>query len=344
MPKDNEDISLFSDLPLQPSEPQGFSPDQMVRCEECLRANPPTRPQCLYCGHPLPVSEATITLPRSSLRPPEKWEAGYSSILLKAPADGLSNKSMAQAASLLGLEVDDLKQIFLAQKPLPLARKATQEEAMMIERGLSGLGLDTMIVSDQALGLEASPPRRLRTLELRDNDLVAYQPSGSEGTVVAWNTITLVITARLFAKQVAFKERKRGKEIIDASETSSDEAVLDIYTNTEDGGWRIMGNSFDFSCLGDRKTLLAGENFLTVTKIVRDHAPHAEHDNSYNSLRRVLELVWPSEQQTASLGWHRDHSGKYSTNEIAMTSNEPQFTRYSRLCHFLKVTSLDQCR
>lgn len=343
MPKDNENISLFSDLPLQPTEPQGFSSDQMVRCEECLRANPPTRAQCLYCGHSLPVSQATIALPRPSLRPLEKWEPAYNSILLKAPADGLNDKSMDQAASLLGLEVDDLKQIFLAQKPLPLARKNTQEEAMMIERSLGALGLDTMIVSDQALGLEASPPRRLRTLELRDNDLLAYQTSGSEATPVAWSTITLVITARLFARQVAFKERKRGKEIVDASETSSDEAVLDIYSKTQDGGWRILGNSFDFSCLGDRKTLLAGENFLTLTNIIRDQALHAAHDHSYNSLRRVLELVWPSEQQTASLGWHRDlRSGKYSTNEVAVTSNEPQFTRYSRLCHFLKVTSFDQ--
>lgn len=341
MPKDNENISFFSDLPLPPTEPQGFSPAQMVRCEECLRANAPTRAQCLYCAHPLTVSEATIALPRPPLRPPEKWEPGYNCILLRAPAADLSNKSMDQAAGFLGLEVDDLKQIFLARKPLPLAHKATQEEAVTIERSLGVLGLDTMIVSDQALGLEASPPRRLRTLELRDNDLVAYQSSGSAGTIVTWSTITLVITARLFARQVAFKERKRGKEIVDASETSSDEAVLDIYTKTQDGGWRVLGKSFDFSCLGDRKTLLAGENFVTLTNIIHDRAPHAEHDHSYNSLRRLLELVWPSAQQTASLGLHRDRTGKYSTSEIAITSNEPQFTRFSRLCQFLKATSTD---
>jgi hypothetical protein len=247
---------------------------------------------------------------------------------------------MDQAAGCLGLEVDNLRQIFLARKPLPLARKATQEEAVLIERSLGGLGLDTMMVSDQALGLETSPPRRLRTLALSDNELIAYQSSGSP-VAVPCSTITLVITARLFARQVAFKERKRGKEIVDASETSSDEAVLDIYTKKQDGGWRVLANSFDFSCLGDRKALLAGENFLTLTNLIRDRAPHAEHDHSYNSLRRVLELVWPSEQQTASLGLHRDRKGKYSTSEIAVTSNEPQFTRYSRLCQFLKATSTD---
>ena len=344
MPKDNENISLFADLPVPPAEPQGFAPEQMVRCDECLRANPPTRVECLYCGKALPLSEANPSQPKPLLRPLERWEQGYSNILSKFPAEGLSDQSIEQAAAFLRLAVADLNRITLARKPLPLARTGTPEEALLIERGLGALGLETIIVSDQALALEASPPRRLRTIELLEEDLVAYPNSGAgsvEGHRIPWSEITLVVTGRLFAKQVETQERKRRgseKQIIDARETSSDEAIADFYTQKQDGGSRIMANNFDFSCLGDRKTLLARENFATLINLIREHASGAEHDDSYNTLRRSLELAWPSEQQTSALGWRRDRAGKYSTAEVAMTSNESQFTRYSRLCHFLKAT------
>jgi hypothetical protein len=339
LPKDNENISIFADLSLPQTEPQGFAPDQMVRCEECLRANPPTRVECLYCGKPLPASAAT-TQAKPSLRPLEKWEQGYNCILIKSPAEGLSDQANAQAASLLRLGVADLNRIIQAQRALPLARSASQEEAVLIERSLNALGLETIIVSDQTLALETSPPRRLRTIELLESDLIVH-PTLGEGKRISWSEIRLVVTGRMFAKQVETKERKRRgaeKQILDARETTSDEAVLDIYVQSRDGGWRIMANNFDFSCLGERKTLLAGENFSTLTMLIRDHTPGAEHDVSYQKLRRSLELAWPSEQQTSSLGWRRDRAGKYSTGEVAITSNESQFTRYSRLCHFLKVT------
>jgi hypothetical protein len=344
LPKDDENISLFADLPLPPAEPQGFAHDKMVRCDECLRANPPTRVECLYCGKALPVNEANPAQPRPSLRPLEKWEQGHNNILIKYPAEGLGSQAIEQAAGLLRLTVAGLNRILLAGKPLPLARTAIPEEALLIQGSLGALGFETIIVSDQTLALEVSPPRRLRTIELLEEDLVVYPISGAtsgDAYRIPWSEVTQVVRGRLFAKQVETKERKRRgseKQIIDARETSSDEAIVDLYTQKQDGGWRIMANNFDFSCLGDRKTLLAGENFTTLINLFRDYASGAEHDDSYNILRRSLELVWPSEQQTSSLGWRRDQSGKYSTAEIAITSNESQFTRYSRLCHFLKTT------
>jgi hypothetical protein len=338
--KDDEDISFLADLPLEPTEPLGFSPDEMVRCDECLRANPPTRVECLYCGHGLSASDVPIDLIKPSLRPPEKWEQGYNCVLLKSPADGLPQGSIEQAASLLRLEADDLRQILGAQHSLPLARAATEAEAAIIEQRLAALGIETITVSDQALALEVAPPRRLRTLELNETGFVAFPIAGVEGTEVAWSAITLMVSGRLFARQMEFKERKRKgaeKEIVDATETMSDETVLDIYTLNHDGGWRITGNNFDFSCLAERKTLLARENFLTLSKVLGERALNAEHDDSYSIVRRMLELVWPSEQLTESRGWHRDFRGKYGTSELTVTTNEPQFTRYSHLCHFLKL-------
>lgn len=340
MSKDNENIVVSADLSLPQSEPQGFAPAQMVRCEECLRANPPTRVDCLYCAKALPLSEAGATRVRPSLRALEKWEQGYNCILVRSPDEGSSEQSIAEAASLLRLGVADLNRIIQWRRPLPLARAATQEEAELIQQGVGRLGLETMIVSDEALALEAAPPRRLRTVKLLESNLVVLAPSG-EGKTIAWSEIRLVLTGRLFARQVETKERKRRgaeKQILDARETSNDEAVLDFYTQSRDGGWRILANNFDFSCLEERKTLLASDNFAILTTLIHERTPHAEHDNSYHGLRRSLELVWPSEQQTSSLGWRRDRAGKYSTGEVAITSNESQFTRFSRLCHFLKVT------
>jgi hypothetical protein len=338
--KDNEDIAISADLSLPPTEPPGFAPEEMVRCEECLRANPPTRVECLYCGKVLTLSEGGAAKARPSLRPLEKWEQGYNCILVRSPDEGLREQSIAEAASFVRLGVADLNSIIRLKKPLPLARAATGEEADLIARSLGALGLEMKIVSDEALAVDASPPRRVRTIELQESDVEMLPPSG-DGKTVEWNEIKLVLSGRLFAKQVETKERKRRgaeKQILDARETANDEAVLDIYTQGPDAGWRILANNFDFSCLGARKGLLAAENFAILTALIHERTPHAEHDNSYLSLRRTLELVWPSDQETSSLGLRRDRAGKYSTGEVSITSNESQFTRFSRLCHFLQST------
>src|SRR5437899_12262692 len=48
------DQSQFGlDLPAT-AEQGAFAADEMVNCIDCLRANPPTRANCLYCGSPLP--------------------------------------------------------------------------------------------------------------------------------------------------------------------------------------------------------------------------------------------------------------------------------------------------
>lgn len=340
MSKDNEDIAISADLSLPPTEPQGFAPEEMVRCEECLRANPPTRVDCLYCGKVLPLSEDGAAKARPSLRPLEKWEQGYNCILVRSPDEDLREQSIAEAASFLRLGVADLNSIIRSKKSLPLARAATGEEAELIIRGLGAFGLEVKIVSDEALAVDTSPPRRLRTMELQESGVEMLPPSG-DGKNVEWNEIQLVLSGRLFAKQVETKERKRRgaeKQILDARETANDEAVFDIYTQGPDAGWRILANNFDFSCLGARKGLLAAENFATLMQLICERTPHAEHDNTYVGLRRILELIWPSDQTTSSLGWRRDRAGKYSTGEVSITSNESQFTRFSRLCHLLRST------
>src|SRR6188508_585482 len=39
------------------SRPRSFTPAEMITCDSCLRANPPTRQICLYCGASLLAAE-----------------------------------------------------------------------------------------------------------------------------------------------------------------------------------------------------------------------------------------------------------------------------------------------
>jgi hypothetical protein len=338
LPKANENIPLFDDDAPQPMERRGFSFGEMVRCDECLRANPPTRVNCLYCGRTLTLSAAAGPLARPSVRPLEKWEQGYNNILLGLPAR-LDNEVMVQLAGLLRLEADDTRRILSVSKPMPIARTGSRDEAALVERMLKDLGLATIIVSDIDLKLDSSPTR-LRALKLDETGLTGYQLAGSEATHRAWSEVARVITGRLIVKQVESKERKskRGEnEILEASETASDEAVVDIYTGPDDLGWRITANGFDFSCLGNVKSLLASDNFSKLVQAICERAPRAEYDNSYDEVRRALTPVWALEQETQSRGMRRDWKGKYHGGQVMTTSNESQFTRYSRLCHYLKA-------
>ena len=347
MAKDRENMPSFDDVPLQPAEPQGFSFEQLVRCDDCLRANPPTRVNCLYCGALLPLTEAGATLQKPILRRLEKWEQGYNNILRTLGNERSSDELPNKVANLLCLSVDDVRRIFARERPLPLARAATLDEASLIERKLRDLGIETVIVSDSELGLEASPPRRVRALDLSETEVVAYRSAGAETERILWSEVALVTTARLFVRQVEIRERKSRRaenEILDASEITTDEAVMDLYTQRPDGGWRIAANSFDFSCLQSRKTLLAAENFSTLINTIRECAPQAEFDDSYNTIRRALEPVWPSDQKTETRGWRRDMPGRYSTGEVTTNNNESQFNRYSRLQHYLRFHPLDQPR
>ncbi|MFN2512175.1 MAG: hypothetical protein ABR568_12125 [Pyrinomonadaceae bacterium] len=338
MPKDNENIPFFDDEPLMPSEPQGFAPNQLVRCEECLRVNPPTRLSCLYCAAPLPVTEKTANLIKPSLKPVGNNALGYNNIFLpqtvEIPVEGLS-----KAAGLLKLDLDDLRRLTSSPMPMPLARTETLDEAELVERRLKALAFETRIVSDAALELQESPPIRLRSVSIDGNGLTPKLIGESDESQIPWNQLVLLVTGRLSRKRVELQERKGGRgenKIQDASQFFNDEAVLDLYSEDRGAKFRILANGFDFSGLSGKK-LLVHENFSTLLELIREKAPRAQYDNAYNSCRHALGIVWPCGQHTESGGWRRQRFGKYTVGAVAESSNEDQFTRYSRLRYFLKA-------
>jgi hypothetical protein len=337
LPKDNESVfpGLTTDEPEVPA-PLPFDPAQMVRCDECLRANPPTRVNCLYCEATLPLTEATATLQRPSLRPLEKWEQGYNNILLPSAANAAANvtdETLREAADLLRLSPAVLTTILSAAVPLPVARAATRQEAELIERRLGSLGLRTIIFVEALPDSAETVPLKVRSLEMNETQLFAFQTPDAAALEIPWSEVVLLVVGRIIVKRIEWQEEVARAEnrIMDTNEFTTDETVVECYASRQAGPFRIAANSFDFSCLGAKKGLVAGENLAAVISLLREHAPLAKYDDTFNSVRRALDAVWPPERQSAASGWRRERPGKYSVGSVSELSNEMQFRRYSQL-------------
>ena len=332
LPKDNENIPFLG--PIEPSEPQGFSPEQMIRCEECLRANPPTRVSCLYCGAPLPVTETSARLRKPVLRPPEKHQPGYNNILIP-PERVLPDETINETAALLKLSLENVQALISQSVPLPVARTASREEAELVTERLRDLGITCTTLSDEELGLLFSDNTVKRVRAMRfDDSLLTMQLAGGEEIEVSWSDIILILPGRLIETRVEVKERltrKPEKELLDTSEFFRDEAVIDLYTSAQSFTWRVSASGFDFSCLASEKALIVNENITRLQRLLAAKAVSARFDDSYPRVRNLLELAWSSQQETQSSGWRREGPGKLSVGLATTKSNETQFTRYSRL-------------
>ena len=336
MPKDNENIPFLG--PVEPSEPLGFPAEQMIRCEECLRANPPTRVSCLYCVAPLPLTESAVRLRKPVLRQPEKHQSGYNNILLPVERE-ISTEIVADAAALLKLTQENIEQVMSRRIPLPVARTASREEAELVTLRLRDLGLDCMTVSDEELGLSAADNvlKRVRAMSFDQERLVIFH-SGTEEISLAWSDVILILPGRVIETRLEIKERmtrKKENEILDTSEFFRDESVIDFYASTHSFTWRVSASGFDFSCLGSEKALVANQNIGTLERLIVAKAVNAQFDDSYARVRNLLELAWSTQPETQSSGWRRERPGKLSVGVATTKSNESQFTRYSRLRYYL---------
>jgi hypothetical protein len=349
LPDEEKDFLLPDDLSATPA-PRGFPAGQMVACEECLRANPPTRMRCLYCGVPLPSTETTAALRRPVLRPLEEWERGFNVVLLPRAAKEISAQSLGEACDLLRLERTHLQELVSANCALPLALVRSAEEADLITERLGALGFSVETFPDEALAPATQTPRRIRALDVAHPSHVVGRTSVEDaGCAIAWTEVALLVVGRIYTRRIELEERperfKARNEIKEARELASDEAVLDIHTFADDGdraSWRIMADGFDYSCLGERKTLLARDNFVTLVKLLRERATAHAFDEDYGRVRQLLSAAWPPQEHTQSRGLRRERPGKFNTEALTIVSNETQFTRYSRLRRLLRRRELQR--
>jgi hypothetical protein len=322
------------------SGPKPFAPEQMIPCEHCLRQNPPTRVSCLYCGAVLPLNETSFNLQKPTLRRLEQWELGYNNILVPSANAQAEPEEIdyPAVADLLKLSVEDLRQIIPCSTPLPLAHAASPDEATLVERRLASLKVNSRVVADSDLGVTETGPVNLRGMNFHEAGFSAFQSPDLPALEVKWSDLVLIVKGRIVSTRVELKEQRssrEGERTLDSSEFFSDEVVVELHTESLSRPFRVSAHSFDFSCLGPAKGLVAGENMNTLIERLCEGAPQVVMDEEYKSLRKLLEPVWPTAQQNQSIGWKRERPGKYTIGSAAVKNNETQFMRYSLLRIFL---------
>lgn len=340
-------------------KPQSFAPAEMITCDACLRANPPTRANCLYCGGNLPANgrieaQQTAQAPQAdgqSIDPGQADSAKHPNevgtlnncfvVLAAGQTVDVSESTLAEIAELLHLGTSDVQTALALRGRVLMARATTPPQAALLADKLRGLGIGVDIFRVDRLNLEA-PPRKVRALELSDKGLAAMLMSG-ERVSMNWDDLVLIVTGRLTVNRVEVEERRRrGRaQPLGSRELFSDEPVVDLYGRADGIGCRISASSFDFSCLGNEKAMTAFENFATLVELLRRRAPNVEVADSYRSLRAVLANVWPLEAQTRKGEWRRSGAGKVDVSTVTTTANEIQFNGYSRLCQQVKLQELE---
>ena len=326
--KENIDSSSLNDLPLTLESP-GFAADEMTACTKCGRSNPPTKLKCFYCGAEIAVSEKYAEHVRPTLRKLEEWEKGFNVVFVKRRGTAADLRSIAGE---LGLDPAVLAKIIAAGGPMPLARVESERDAALIVERLTRSGIECGVVSDEKLD-PGNPPKRIRGLEFTIDGFTVTDFNTDEKTFIGSSDLVLIVIGQIFAlKTHSFEKRKKGKsKIIDQSDTSSDEGVIDIYSRESENGFRIYESGFDFSCLAREKSLLAADNFPKLSRTMSEIARSAKTVDNYLSVREALDVVWDLSSHKDFEGLRRSGFGKADFGNTLTVSNHTQFNRFSRM-------------
>ncbi len=329
--ENNHPDEWLVDLPVQ-SENIAFKPEDLIICPKCERMNPPNRLKCFYCGGELEISEAQSKFIKPNLRKLELWEKGYNVIFsVVSPIFDVAN--LLEASRILKLETEVLQNIRKSKNPLPLVRVESEKEAQMIQKRLDDFGVETRIVSDEALAVE-KPIRRLRGIEFFDDRLILVLFNQDATVKIAAEDLALIVTGAIYERKISATEKynKKGdNQILDTTEISSDDSLIDIFSRDDSLGYRIYAKGFDFSSLEKEKELLAKDNIQKLVRKLRSFAPNARFIDDYAANRNLLADVWEVEQKTDSQGLKREGFGKFNLANVTTVSNLAQFTKYSRL-------------
>jgi hypothetical protein len=324
------------------TRPQSFAHAEMITCDACLRANPPTRSNCLYCGATLPVNEnaAESLSPDESggeTKPPSTANSGFYLVLPPNQANAPKGLFLEKISEVLRLRPMDVQVALGLGGPVPLALAATPEHAAKLADELQTLGITADVFRADTLNLNL-PVKKVRALEFSDDGLGATILSGGSLSV-NWGDLILMVLGRLMVNRLEVEERRRRgrSHPVDSRELFSDEPLVDLYTRSDEYGYRISAGSFDFSCLGTGKAITGFENLAKLIELLRTRAANVEVDDSYRSLRTVLTSIWPLEPQTRKGEWRRAGAGKVNVATVTSIDNEVQFNSYSRLRQYLKL-------
>lgn len=319
----------LKDLPAREKD-EFFKPEEMIPCPKCRRQSPPNRLKCFYCNADLPLTETKFN--KLSLRKLESWEKGFNVILLPEKSDS-GEINFPEIARFLSLDEGNLKEIYNLNKALPIARAESEREAEIIRERLKEYGAEAFILSDDRLNID-TPARRLRSIEFSDDKLILILFNADKVEELLREDLCLIVSGALFEKKIESIEkydRKKENKILESTELSADESLIDIYSRKDSIGWRVAAKGFDFSCLGSKKNLLAKENIKILVEKLRAFAPQARFDSDYRQIRGIVSQIWEIEQRKDSKGVRKKGIGKVNLESVTTADNLSQFTKYSRL-------------
>lgn len=331
MKKTENSEEWLKNLPVQ-TENVGFQSEEMIRCAKCGRTNPPTRGKCFYCAAELEVSEAQERFLKPNLRKLETWEKGFN-LIFTGVSPQFDETGLKKIAGILKTEKEFLNKIIAAGKALPLARAESEKEAEVVRNRLTECGAESFVLSDEKL-MPEKPPQRLRGIEFFVDKLILTLFNRDEIVEIGGEDLTLIVAGATFERRIEATEKhgKKGeKEILNVTETASDESLIDIYVRRDNLGYRILTTGFDFSCLGAEKGILAKDNIKKLAEKLTNIAPNAKFVNDYLQIRELLAKIWEVEQKSDSSGLQRSGVGKFIFGNVTTVNNLAQFTKYSRL-------------
>jgi hypothetical protein len=322
---DDDELELLKSLPIR-SEEIGFSPDKLKACGKCGKQNAPDRAACLYCGNEFEgVGEA-----RLDTRGLEYWEKGFNVVLVNVRGSEVEGVA-GRLSSILGSEAETFKEILRAGHMLPLARLESETQADRVAHLLADLGIEARVIADELLEPD-SRPVRLRSTSFDERALVLKPFNPGDDQTLSREDLALIVVGTLVEDRTESVERRQRREakILNESQLSHDEPVVDIYSRSDPTGWRIPVTGFDFSCLGSDKTLIASDNMRKLISRLAEFSPDAKIVGDYAQVRPLLENVWPSEstRDARSVG---NRVGRKDVASVVRTYNTTQWTKYSRL-------------
>ena len=327
----NQPDEWLKDLPVT-AENIAFKPEEMIVCAKCARTNPPNRTKCFYCGGELEISDAQSRILKPNLRKLELWEKGFNVVFLPNPQT-FDEAKIGEIAGLLKVEKEILAKIIQSNNPLPLARAESQREAETTQTRLREAGIETIIVSDEALAIEKQT-RRLRGIEFHDDKLILILFNQDEIAEITAEDFALIAVGAVFERKITATEKynKKGdNQILNATENTSDETLIDVFSRRDSLGFRIFAKGFDFSSLEEEKEMLAKDNIKKLIEKLCRFAPDVKYVDDYLPNRTLLANVWEVEQKIDSQGLKREGVGKFNLGNVTTVNNLSQFTKYSRL-------------
>lgn len=339
MEKKTENIHTdewLKDLPLR-AENEGYKPEEMIACKKCQRSNPPTRLDCMYCGTELEFDETQSQSIKPVLRKAEAHQNGLNLIYL-ANLKTWDENQLTEVAKMTRLSTSNLQNLVESGKVLPIARSETEKETQIVSQRLKELGIETLILRDEKFELD-NISKRLRKIDFDENKLILTLFNNDELVEIQKEDLDLIVIGAVFERKLESTEKYKKKgdnKVLETTEISSDDVLIDIFANNDLVSYRISPKGFDFSGLGEEKEILATQNVKVLIKKLKDFASNEKFDEDYLKVRDSLTQIWETVESTDLKGMKRKSFGSFNKETVVKMSNLNQFTKYSRLLFLAK--------